>query len=160
LTLTELNVADHAQARQALLRCCGSDLWTKRMLDSRPFSGSGHLHATAEAIWRELGCDDWLQAFSTHPKVGERNNNTWSAQEQRGMAEAPIEAAENMARLNEQYEAKFGWIYIVCATGKSASQMLADLTQRLSNTPEAELPLAAAEQEKIMHLRLDKLLSQ
>jgi OHCU decarboxylase len=145
---------------EALLRCCGSEVWAQRMLASRPFGDAETLHRTADEIWFSLRREDWLEAFSKHPKIGDKASSNWSAQEQQGMSTASEETARRMRELNEQYERKFGWRFIVCATGKPADEMRSLLEQRLSNDPDTELRIAADEQAKIMHLRLDKLLAE
>ena len=125
-----------------------------------------HLLAQANDVWRTLDQNAWLEAFRSHPKIGERKaanpvatqSRQWSAQEQRGVANASPDAVDKLARLNRAYEEKFGFIFIVCATGKSSDEILALLEQRLLNVPETELPIAAAEQAKITELRLRKLL--
>ena len=125
-----------------------------------------HLIAQANDVWRTLDRDDWLEAFRSHPKIGEKKtanpvaaqSQQWSTQEQRGVANATPDAVDKLARLNRAYEEKFGFIFIVCATGKSSDEILALLEQRLTNVPETELPIAAAEQAKITELRLRKLL--
>jgi 2-oxo-4-hydroxy-4-carboxy-5-ureidoimidazoline decarboxylase len=160
LTVERLNGATSEQARDAFLACCGSARWADRMLATRPFPSSQELHDEAEAIWFSLAPGDWLEAFSQHPKIGEKSSSKWSVQEQQVMSQAGREIGEAIRQMNEQYERTFGWIFIVCATGKSAEQMRSLLEQRLSNDTETELRIAAAEQAKIMHLRLDKLLTE
>jgi 2-oxo-4-hydroxy-4-carboxy-5-ureidoimidazoline decarboxylase len=145
---------------EALLKCCGSEVWAQRMLASRPFRDAETFHRTAEEIWFSLRREDWLQAFSKHPKIGAQASSKWSAQEQQGMSEASQDTAQSMRNLNKQYERKFGWIFIICATGKSAGEMRNLLESRLENDPDTELRIAAEEQSKIMHLRLDKLLDE
>ena len=112
--------------------------------------------------------EDWLEAFRAHPKIGEKKAGTpqtqteanWSAQEQSGMNAASVDTVARLAQANRQYEAKFGFIFIVCASGKSSAEMLSLLNHRLDNDPPAELAVAAQEQRKITRLRLEKLLSQ
>lgn len=153
-------------AREELLKCCGSKRWAEAIEQGRPYLSLWHLIAQANDVWRALDRFDWLEAFRSHPKIGERKaadpvaaqSEQWSAQEQRGVANATPEAVEKLARLNRAYEEKFGFIFIVCATGKSSDEILALLEQRLTNVPETELPIAAAEQAKITELRLRKLL--
>jgi OHCU decarboxylase len=153
-------------AREELLKCCGSKRWAEAVEQGRPYLSLWHLIAQANDVWRALDRDDWLEAFRTHPKIGERKaanpvaaqSQQWSTQEQQGVANAPAGAVDELARLNRVYEEKFGFIFIVCATGKSSGEILAVLEQRLNNAPEAELPIAAAEQAKITDLRLRKLL--
>jgi 2-oxo-4-hydroxy-4-carboxy-5-ureidoimidazoline decarboxylase len=160
VTLEALNDATDSVAREALLSCGGAEAWVQRMLECRPFNNSLALHESAEAIWSSLATADWLEAFSKHPKIGGRTSAKWSAQEQAGMSQAKQETLRLMRDLNERYERKFGWIFIVCATGKSVDEMRELLEQRLSNHSRQELQIAAAEQSKIMHLRLDKLLAE
>ncbi len=113
----------------------------------------------AEEAWWSLVESDWLEAFSKHPKIGDRKPiGKWSAEEQRGMDQATSETAGSMENLNRAYEAKFGWIFIICATGRSAEEMLSQLEQRLANDPAAEIRIAAGEQAKITRLRLQKLI--
>jgi OHCU decarboxylase len=130
------------------------------MAERRPFTGRAELHSTGELEWNSLSGQDWLEAFSKHPKIGDRSGGEWSAQEQRGIDNAGPDVASSMRQLNLDYERKFGWIFIICATGKSADEMLLALTNRVENGPERELQIAADEQAKIMHLRLNKLLSE
>jgi OHCU decarboxylase len=143
-----------------LLECCGSTSWVQAILEARPFASLERLEAAATECWWRLRPSDWLEAFSKHPKIGEKNEvSAWSAQEQRGMNSAPAQVTERLAEMNRLYFEKFGWIFIVCATGKSAEEMLSLLESRLSNGPEEELGIAAAEQSKITLLRLKKLLA-
>ena len=160
MTLEELSRAPDERAREALLACCGSEVWAQQMLARRPLPSEGYLHDAADSVSLTLRPDDWLEAFSKHPKIGDRSASVWSAQEQQGMLQASRAAADSMRVLNEQYERKFGWIFIVCATGKSAEEMRASLEQRLANDGDAELRIAAVEQAAIMHLRLRKLLDE
>ena len=153
-------------AREELLKCCGARRWAEAVEQGRPYLSLRHLIAQANDEWRALDRDDWLEAFRSHPKIGEKKaantvtaqSQQWSAQEQRGVANATAGAVDKLARLNHAYEEKFGFIFIVCATGKSSDEILASLEQRLNNAPEVELPIAAAEQAKITELRLRKLL--
>jgi OHCU decarboxylase len=153
-------------AREELLKCCGSRRWADAVEQGRPYLSLWHLIAQANDVWRALDRDDWLEAFRSHPKIGEQKaanavaaqSRQWSAREQRGVASATPEVTDKLARLNRNYEEKFGFIFIVCATGKSSDEILALLEQRLTNAPETELPIAAAEQANITELRLRKLL--
>jgi OHCU decarboxylase len=144
----------------ALKRCCGSTAWVNGMLELRPFRDMDGLFAAADAVWNGLTPSEWLQAFSAHPKIGAKTSEKWSAGEQRGMDSANVETTQRMAEQNSEYERKFGWIFIVCATGKTADEMLANLTQRMHNDGETELKIAAAEQAKITKLRLEKLFTE
>ena len=140
-----------------LTACCGSTAWAETMFNRQPFTDKPAMHEAADEIWWSLTPEDWLEAFSKHPKIGQKSSAKWSAQEQSGMSDAAYETARQIAQLNAEYDAKFGFIFIVCATGKSADEMLQILRSRLNNTREEEIRNAAAEQAKIMHLRLDKL---
>jgi 2-oxo-4-hydroxy-4-carboxy-5-ureidoimidazoline decarboxylase len=160
MTIAELDGGDEAYLTPRLLECCGSTNWVSHMLSSRPFRTPASLRTAATDIWWHLQPEDWLEAFSKHPKIGATGKvSQWSAQEQSGMNSAAAETAEKLSTLNQIYFDKFGWIFVVCATGKSAAEMLSLLEERLSNRPEAELRIAAAEQDKITLLRLAKLLS-
>ena len=153
-------------ARKELLKCCGATRWAAAVEQSRPYRTLEELIARANEIWWSLTESDWLEAFRSHPKIGEKKaaqpvaaeSQQWSAQEQRGVQDATPESVSKLARLNREYEEKFGFIFIVCATGKSSDEILALLEQRLQNARALELPIAAAEQAKITELRLRKLL--
>jgi allantoicase len=149
-----LNTRSEADARRELTACCGSSRWVEEMLRARPLEDA---LTTADAIWNGLGPDDWREAFAAHPRIGERKADRFSAGEQSGATGAPSETMAALAATNRQYEERFGHIYIVCATGKSAEEMLSLAQARLGNTPEDELRIAAAEQAKITRLRLLKL---
>lgn len=162
-----LNTLSAPDAFHHLETCCGSRHWVSGMLEQRPFKDVQHVLDVADQVWALLSADDWKEAFSHHPEIGDVNSlkekfastRTWAAREQAGVNEASEETLRNLLEGNAQYEKTFGYIFIVCATGKSAEQMLAILLTRLSNTPESELLIAAAEQCKITRLRLEKLLS-
>ena len=134
------------------------------MAASRPFASEDELMKTADAIWNDLQHADWLEAFSAHPKIGETKAATtqfarWSAGEQAGMNSADESVRQELADANRAYYEKFGFIFIVCATGKSAAEMLELCRERLGHDRDTELAIAAAEQEKITEIRLRKLLS-
>jgi 2-oxo-4-hydroxy-4-carboxy-5-ureidoimidazoline decarboxylase len=160
MTLDEFNAASPADARGALLRCCGSSGWSDKVLSSRPFSDAEALLSTAESVWWTLGEKDWLEAFSAHPRIGEKKHSAWSSREQSGIDSASVETLDRLAKGNVEYEDHFGWIFLVNATGKSAREMLALLEARLQNSREEELRVAAGEQAKITTLRLAKLLHE
>ena len=131
------------------------------MAEERPFHDLGELLAKADAEWWALDAEDWLEAFSRHPKIGERAAaRSWSEQEQAGAKSADDETKQQLAAANREYESRFGHIYIVCATGKTADEMLSLCRERLSNDPDEELRVAAEEQRRITHLRLRKLLGE
>jgi len=137
------------------------------MADARPFGTTTELFEKADSVWRSLGAQDWLEAFRAHPKIGEQKaaatqseeTRAWSAQEQSGTHDASTTTMTALAEGNREYEKRFGFIFIVCATGKSSEEMLSMLKGRLQNDPETELRIAAEEQGKIMRLRLEKLLT-
>jgi len=161
-----LNLASREEAFEKLHACCASLQWARRMVSARPFDGLDSTLATAERIWWELRPNDWLEAFASHPKIGERQakqiqsdqSAQWSEAEQAGTRSAECKTLDALAEANQAYENQFGYTYIVCATGKSAEEMLAICQARLSNDPETELRTAAAEQQKITELRLKKLI--
>jgi len=147
------------------------------MAASRPFRTTGDLLDAADRIWNAAGRSDWLEAFAAHPKIGAGHpgrvrrasragrvgtatkTTEWSAQEQSGALRASDDVRERLAAGNRAYTARFGYIFIVCATGKAAGEMLAALEHRLRNAPDRELEIAADEQRQITRLRLLKLLS-
>jgi OHCU decarboxylase len=150
---------------QEFLKCCGSARWANAMVDRRPYENLEALTRAASEVWWALGQSDWLEAFRSHPQIGQKKtaaeistqSKQWSVQEQAAVQTAAQETLDSLAQLNREYQDKFGFIFIVCATGKSAGEILAILRQRLTNNVEAELPIAAAEQAKITELRLKKL---
>ena len=161
-----LNSLPEDQALNELKSCCGSNRWAAGVVRSRPVTTFAQLLDTAQQVWWHLEPADWLEAFRSHPKIGQKKAETsasaqsqqWSHNEQSGMQQAPAETAAALALLNEGYERRFGYIFIVCATGKSSEEMLAILRERIENEPDDELRIAAAEQAKITELRLKKLL--
>jgi len=159
VTIKELDEGNEAEIGKKLLACCGSSNWVKQMLAVRPYGGFANLQSLAQQAWWALDPADWLEAFSKHPKIGEKGAvSQWSSQEQSGMKSAAAEVAAKLDEMNRVYFDKFGWIFIVCAAGKSAAEMLNLLESRLQNLPSDEIRLAAAEQNKINLLRLEKLL--
>jgi OHCU decarboxylase len=163
--LAMLNALPEELAEAALLACCGSAIWARRMAHARPFDSIEAVQSEAEHIWWDLAKDDWLQAFAAHPKIGKKKaqraneqSRTWSEKEQTGIAGASSDTMQKLADGNTAYEKRFGYIYIVCATGKSADEMLALLRGRLQNDADTELKIAAGEQAKITRLRLEKFL--
>lgn len=165
MTLHDLNTMDQRLLKEELRKCCGSGSWVKMMMTYFPADDLVELLEDAEEIWYELSKDDWKEAFSHHPKIGDIRSlkekfaatSDWAAGEQSGVGTASQQVLEALAEGNRQYEEKFGYIFIVCATGKSAEEMLGMLQVRLRNTPEEELEIAAEEQNKITKLRLEKL---
>ena len=156
--LDQLNHAEQARAETDLLACCGSTAWAREVAARRPFRDPGHLAAAADEVWAGVDVDDHLEAFAAHPRIGERSAERWSSQEQAGAASAEDATLQALADGNRTYEERFGHVFLICATGKSADEMLVALRERLDNDPETERHVAAEEQRQITHLRLDKLL--
>lgn len=160
-----LDRASADEARALLARCCGSTRWVDRMTTRRPFGGRSALQMAAAEEWNALDPSDWLEAFSHHPKIGDRESlrerfpatHALSELEQTGVSEASDAMLDALAESNRQYESRFGYIFIVCATGKSVEEMLTLLYQRLPNDEKTELRIAAMEQQKITAIRLDGL---
>lgn len=166
--LRRLNAAPEPRAREELTRCCGAKRWVDAMLAARPFADEQALYSAAEKAFEPLGGGDWLEAFSHHPRIGGKDalrekfaaTRGWAQGEQSGAAQADEATLDALAQGNADYEKRFGHIFIVCATGKSAAEMLALLRARVDNDPKEELCIAAGEQAKITRLRLQKLLAQ
>jgi 2-oxo-4-hydroxy-4-carboxy-5-ureidoimidazoline decarboxylase len=166
--LAWLNAADSSEATAALMRTCGSSTWAARMEARRPFRDREDLLAAAVREWAASSRADVIEAFSHHPRIGDRESlrarfpatHGWSGDEQKSASAASEATLDDLARANQAYEEKFGHIFIVCATGKSAPEMLELLRSRMSNDAEAELVIAAGEQAKITRLRLEKLLAE
>jgi OHCU decarboxylase len=167
VALKRINQAEEAEAESMFRDCCGSARWTGLMTRGRPFASEDELLDTAAGIWKDLQHSDWLEAFSAHPKIGETKpvsaqqtrSAKWSAGEQAGMNSADELLRQELAAANRAYYEKFGFIFIVCATGKNAAEMLELCRGRLSNDSETEIGLAAQEQQKITQIRLRNLLS-
>jgi OHCU decarboxylase len=164
--IARLNDLPRQELEQDLLACCGSTNWACRMAQSRPFREMDEFLETADCIWWDLRPADWLEAFRQHPKIGGKTAapqasaqaRRWSEQEQAGTMGAPGDILAVLTEANRAYEARFGYIFIICATGKTSEEMLALLEKRLQNDPATELRIAAEEQRKITRLRLEKLL--
>lgn len=115
----------------------------------------------SEKLWFSLGPTDWLEAFSHHPRIGQKTAlNKWTSQEQAGVGAAQEATLKNLIKFNEEYEAKFDHVFLICATGKPAAEMLKALQERIQNSPEQELKNACVEQSKITKIRLQKLLGE
>jgi OHCU decarboxylase len=163
VTLAEFNALPATQAESTLVDCCGSARWAANVAARRPFATVEALYKASDAIWWNLERGDWLEAFSKHPQIGDKpasgseSARHWAEGEQAGARAATDDVKARLARANRAYIEKFGYIYIVCATGKSAEGMLAILNQRLQNDLASELSIAAEQQRLITHLRLGKL---
>lgn len=163
-----INRAARDESESMFRDCCGSARWARLMSLARPFASEKELMKAAEAVWNDLPREDWLEAFSAHPKIGETKapptqqarSVSWSGGEQAGMSSASEAVKHKLADANRSYFDKFGFIFIVCASGKSAEEMLRLCRARMSNDRETEIAVAAAEQQKITEIRLRKLLSQ
>lgn len=164
--LAEWNAADDSAALEALMACCGARRWARALVAQRPFDSVYQLSKEAERVWGMMDETDWIEAFGCHPRVGERKNDDttaqavkWSRQEQASAAEAAEQVLMQLADGNRRYEERFGFTYIVCATGKSAEEMLAILQRRLNRDRNVELHEAAEQQRQIMQIRLGKWLT-
>jgi 2-oxo-4-hydroxy-4-carboxy-5-ureidoimidazoline decarboxylase len=166
-TLAAWNKADESAALDAMLACCGARRWATEMVALRPIRDVAELSEMADRIWSTMQEPDWLEAFACHPRIGERRAShtssqsaAWSKQEQSRTGAASENVLAELAEGNRLYEERFGFTYIVCATGKSTEQMLAILKRRLGATREAELREAAEQQRQIMRIRLGKWLTE
>ena len=166
MTLHELNTLSKQQLIQELTKCCGSASWVNKMLPFFPADDLVELLEDAEEQWFKCSEEDWKEAFAQHPKIGDfeslqkkfESTSEWASGEQSGVNNASQQTLEALAEDNKKYEDKFGYIFIVCATGKSSEEMLGILNERLLNDPKDEIEIAADEQNTITKLRLEKLL--
>lgn len=166
--INRLNRLSAAESEAALLRCCPSKRWAAQMTAQRPIADAGAVFRFADEVWAHLNPEDWQEAFGGHPRIGDTerlrsrfpSTRGWSEGEQAGAGEASQETLRALAKGNRAYEDRFGYIFIVRATGKSAEQMLALLNERLSNDPDTEIQIAAEQQRQITRLRLEKLLKE
>jgi allantoicase len=161
-----LNALLDDDAAAALRNCCGAARWAAAMAAARPFAGAEQLREAAEKSFTRMAREDWLESFRAHPRIGEKRTTGsaespaagWAEQEQAGARGADAATLAALAEANRAYEARFGHIFIVCATGKTPAEMLAECQQRLTNDPEKEWSIAAEEQRRITQLRLEKIL--
>ncbi|MDB5253175.1 MAG: uric acid degradation bifunctional protein TTL-like isoform [Flaviaesturariibacter sp.] len=169
MKLEEFNQMERAEAIAAISTCCGSATWAGVMADRRPFGSIGELVTTATDAWYDrCGASDWLEAFTHHPRIGDLDSlrskfastSHLAGAEQSGVQEAPAETLEAIARGNASYDERHKFLFIVCATGRSAADMLRLLEDRLENSPSEELSIAMGEQEKITLIRLKKLFAE
>jgi allantoicase len=165
-SLERFNRLPRQRALRALLDCCGSKKWAQQMDARRPFAGETELFDAADETWSALAREDWLEAFQHHPPIGGTRGKAkqsttasrWSAKEQSSAQKAKPEVLEALAAQNRTYAEKFGYVFLICATGKSCEEILSAVRQRQLNDPDTELRVAAEEQRKITRLRLEKLL--
>lgn len=162
--LAHWNTLDLEQAAEAIRACNGSGTWATLIAFNRPFAEPAHLFAMSDEVWRSLPEADWQEAFDAHPRIGEQKAKAatdqslaWSKGEQ-AAANPDAATLTELAEGNRAYEEKFGRIFIVCATGKTAAEILTILELRLSNDPQTELHEAAEQQRQITQLRLRKWL--
>lgn len=166
MTLEEFNKLSEFEAKEILLKCCASKHWALRMVEKRPFGSFSNLIEESENIWGTLEKVDYLEAFSAHPKIGqlpekgrhETLASDLSKQEQSSVQSANSLTLKELEVKNNEYFEKFGFIFIVCATGKSADQMLQILNERIKSSYTDELIEAATQQLKITNIRLRKLI--
>jgi 2-oxo-4-hydroxy-4-carboxy-5-ureidoimidazoline decarboxylase len=159
--LDRLNVAEPATAERELLACCASRRWADELLARRPYHDLAGLRRVSHTVLAELGWADVEQALAAHPRIGERaagdgREAGWSRGEQAGVAGASALTAEDLAAGNVAYEERFGYVFLICATGLTGEQMLTALRERLGNDPDAERDVVRAELAKIVDLRLGK----
>jgi 2-oxo-4-hydroxy-4-carboxy-5-ureidoimidazoline decarboxylase len=159
MTLSELNEMPAEEAERVFLGCCGSTTWSRAMTSARPFVDFSQLIAESHRVWASLNAADRFEAFTAHPRIGQRGTTGWSAEEQGGVSAASSDVLDRLARGNEEYERRFGFTFLICASGKTAGEMLASLERRLANSHESELSIAAGEQRRITELRLRKLIT-
>ena len=166
--LARWNLLPTDEAAKEILPCCGSRAWARSVASSRPVEDVATLLATSDRIWRDLSATDWLEAFQSHPRIGETRaarkssarSQDWSTQEQSGAAGDNDSLKRALGDANREYEQRFHRIFIICATGKSAQEILANLRQRLNNDDATELREAAEQQRQIAQIRLKKWLAE
>lgn len=166
MNLKELNELAEPLAFLEFYKCCACQKLCQDLVKNRPYDNREELYATADSLWKSYSQSEFLEAFNGHSKIGDLNSlrekyaNTaaWSHQEQAGMQSVSESVLQELMQLNQEYEQKFGFIFIVCATGKSAIEMLEILKSRIKNDFDQELLNASEEQSKITRIRLEKLL--
>jgi 2-oxo-4-hydroxy-4-carboxy-5-ureidoimidazoline decarboxylase len=167
MNVESMNALSAAATIELFRQCCGATAWCEGIASLRPFADLAALHQAADIAFDRLAKPDWIEAFSFHPKIGDidslrmkyAGNEHWSASEQSGVSQADDHTIRQLIAGNREYETRFGYIFIVCASGKQATEMLGILGSRLHNDTAKELGVAADEQRKITHLRIDKLLN-
>ena len=157
----DLNALPYPEARAQLLACCGSVAWAERVAAGRPYADDAALLAAADAAWDAATDADVREALGAHPRIGELERGGAQERAEQAVAAASADAAtaDELREGNHAYEQRFGHIYLVCASGRTAQELLADLRSRLGNDPAAELRVAASEQRAITRLRLQGLLA-
>lgn len=145
------------ELRPRLLRCVAVPRWADALVNGRPYPSTTDLIRAADSLTANLVDEEVLLALADHPKIGQRTNSAWSRSEQSGVDDRDMYLAERLLNGNIAYEARFGHIYLVCATGRSGTEMLADLTARLENDPVTEIGVVRGELGKIAALRLRRV---
>ena len=155
------NELSDEEATSELLAVCHARRWAKEVAAGRPYADLAALQRAADEVWLGLGPEDWLEAFAAHPRIGEGGGASadWSRQEQAGVGGAAPEVQDRLARGNAEYEARFGYVFLISAAGRDAEEILAALTERLGNDPATELRVAADEHRRITRLRLERLMA-
>lgn len=166
--IDHLNSIPDDQLYSIFAECCGSTLWKKKLVNLRPYRDLNDLIEKSNSVWYSLKVEDWKEAFSVHPKIGDLDSlrekygkhETWSKGEQSKVNKANEATIQALQKHNSEYFKKFGYIFIVFATGKTAEEMLEILEKRLPNSTFEEIEIAGREQNKITRLRLEKLQQQ
>ncbi|HMS34675.1 MAG TPA: 2-oxo-4-hydroxy-4-carboxy-5-ureidoimidazoline decarboxylase [Ignavibacteria bacterium] len=166
MNLDKINNATPEEAFEIFSKCCGSVNWVNKLLSCRPFDSEKEILDNAGKIWYALTESDWREAFEHHPKIGDLNSlkekysgtKSLAENEQAGMDKATGSVLSELTELNREYENKFGYIFIVCATGKSANEILTLLKERIQNSPGEEIRIAMEEQNKITKIRIEKII--
>ncbi len=168
MKLSTLNQLDDSQAGDVFNTCCSASRWVQLMVSARPFPTKIAMQNKAAVFWQSMALADYMEAFDGHPKIGDpdslkekyRNTHALATNEQAAVEQATDTVLQQLVQYNTDYQTKFGYIFIVCATGKTAAEMLALIKMRINNRPDQESIIAAAEQLKIMLLRIDKLIEE
>jgi 2-oxo-4-hydroxy-4-carboxy-5-ureidoimidazoline decarboxylase len=164
--LARWNSLDPTDAAREVLPCCGSQVWGSTLALRRPIADEASLIETSSAVWLALPENAWQEAFNSHPRIGQKHAQTratedslrWSAQEQRTALSADDLTKRALDEANRRYEQKFGQIFIVCAAGKTSTEILSILETRMQNDAATELREAAEQQRQITELRLHRWL--
>ena len=165
MTIAEFDHLPQEKKRELLTQCCGASAWVEKMLTVFPVEDLVEFLDVTEQKWNECTPQEQMEAFEHHPKIGDINSLKekfadtagWAEVEQSGVVSSNEKTLQDLAKGNQEYENKFGFIFIVCATGRSAEEMLADLNSRIDHSKDEEIKIAAAEQLKITKLRLERL---
>jgi 2-oxo-4-hydroxy-4-carboxy-5-ureidoimidazoline decarboxylase len=156
--LTRLNALPDGEAVEALLRCCAAPGWARKVAAGRPYGSLADLQAAADAAWADREPGDLGAAMAGHPRIGERGLSGWSRQEQSGVG-PDARVVLDLRDANAAYEERFGHVFLICATGRGAGEILGELRRRMANDPGTEREAAAAEIGKINAIRLRKLVT-